>query len=138
MPLTLTVTEGVLPSEKIKEAVVQITNSFLKNHGLTGNTVMTPNITANVHIIPKGLSFSGGEEFSGAWAEWKVPSFALADHSIVKQHFMEVTEIIYKLAGGKQPKDNIYVNVVHAVNGGWNLDGIAMTNDELGAAISEG
>ena len=52
MPLTLTLTEGVLPSNKVKEAVVQITDSLLKNHGLTGNTVMTPNITANVHIVP--------------------------------------------------------------------------------------
>ena len=45
---------------------------------------------------------------------------------------------IYNLSEGKQPKDNIYVNVVHAVNGGWNLDGIAMTNEELGEAISKG
>lgn len=138
MPLTLTLSEGVLPVGKEKEAVQLITESFLKNHNLTGNTVMTPNITANVHIVPKGLSFSGGDEFSGAWAEWKVPSFALADQSIIKQHFSEVTKIIFELSGGKQPLDNIYVNVVHAVDGGWNLDGIAMTNEELGAAISKG
>ena len=42
MPLTLTLSEGVLPIGKEKEAVQLITNSFLKNHGLTGNTVMTP------------------------------------------------------------------------------------------------
>jgi hypothetical protein len=30
------------------------------------------------------------------------------------------------------------VNAVHAVNGGWNLDGKAMTNEELGDAISKG
>ena len=138
MPLTLTLTQGVLPIGTEKEAVKQITDSFLKNHGLTGNTVMTPNITANIHIVPKGSSFSGGREFLGAWAEWKVPSFALADDAVIKQHFAEVTEIIFKLSGEKQPKDNIYVNVVHAVNGGWNLDGIAMTNEELGEAISKG
>lgn len=138
MPLTLTLTEGVLPVGTEKEAVKQITDSLLKNHGLTGNTVMTPNITANVHIVPKGSSLSGGEEFLGAWAEWKVPSFALADNTVIKQHFAEVTEIIFKLSGGKQPKDNIYVNVLHAVDGGWNLDGKAMTNEELGEAISKG
>lgn len=138
MPLTLTLTEGVLPLGTEKEAVKQITDSFLKNHSLTGNTVMTPNVTANVHIVHKGSSFSGGKEFLGAWAEWKVPSFALADRSVQKQHFAEVTEIIHKLSGGKQPKDNIYANVVHTVDGSWNLDGIAMTNEELGEAISKG
>jgi hypothetical protein len=36
------------------------------------------------------------------------------------------------------PKENIYVNVVHTVDGAWNLDGQAMTNEELGEAISRG
>jgi hypothetical protein len=123
---------------KEKDAVQQITASLLKNHALTGNPVMTPNATANIHIVPKGHSFSGGEDFLGAWAEWKVPSFALSDKEIIKQHFAEVTEIIHQLSGGKQPKDNIYVNVLHAVDGGWNLYGIAMSNDELLDAISKG
>ena len=138
MPLTLTLTEGVLPSGTEKEAVKQITDSLLSTHGLTGNTVMTPNVTANVHIVPKGLSFSGGKEFKGAWAEWKVPSFALSDEAIIKKHFAEVPEIIFQLSGKIQPKDNIYVNVVHAVDGGWNLDGVAMTNEELLSAIAMG
>ena len=45
---------------------------------------------------------------------------------------------IHELSGGKQPRDNIYVSVVHTVDGAWNLDGKAMTNEELGQAISQG
>ena len=138
MPLTLTLTEGVLPTGKEKEAVQRLTDSMLKWHDLTGNSVMTPNITATVHVLTKGSTFSGGKEFSGAWAEWKVPSFALNNREIQVGHFKDVTEIIHELSGGKQSKDNIYVNVVHAVDGGWNLDGQAMTNEELGQAISKG
>jgi len=138
MPLTLTLTEGVIPEGKVKEAVSQITDAFLKNHGLAGNKVMTPNVTAQVTIIPKNRSFSGGEEFKGAWVEWKVPSFALADRNVQKSFFADATEIIYKLSGDKQPKDNIYGNVLHTVDGGWNLDGIAMSNEELGEAIGKG
>lgn len=138
MPLTLLLTEGVLPKGKEKEAIVQITDAFLKNHDLIGNKVMTPNVTATVTVLPKNLTFSGGKEFSGAWVEWKVPSFALADRNVQKHFFADATEIIHKLSGGKQPKENIYVNVVHTVNGGWNLDGMAMTNEELSDAISKG
>jgi hypothetical protein len=138
MPITLTLTEGVLPLGTEKEAVKLITDAFLKNHGLTGNTVMTPNITATVHVLPKSSTFSGGNEFLGAWVEWKVPSFALANRDVQKQFFADATEIIHNLSERKQPKDNIYVNVVHAVDGGWNLDGIALTNEELGEAISKG
>lgn len=138
MPLTLTLTEGVLPVGSEKEAVSQITDAFLKWHGLDGNNVMTPNITATVHVLPKSSTFSGGKEFSGAWVEWKVPSFALTERKIQQGFFESATDIIHKLSGEKQHKDNIYVNAVHAVDGAWNLNGQAMTNEQLGEAISKG
>ncbi len=138
MPLTLTITEDAIPSDKVKEAVQRLTASMLSLHQLTGNSVMTPNVTANVSIVPKGHSFSGGEEFSGVWVEWKVPSFAFASREIQKGFGQEATDIIHELSGGKQPKDNIYFNVVHTVDGAWNLDGLAMSNEELGRAIAKG
>ena len=113
MPLTLTLTEDVLAADKVKDAVQRLTASMLAWHELTENSVMTPNVTANVHIVPKGLSFSGGQEFRAAWIEWKVPSFAFASREIQKGFGQDATDIIHELSGGKQPKDNIYFNVVH-------------------------
>jgi len=138
MPLTLTLSEGVLPEGSEKLAVERITCAMLKRHGLDGNKVMTPNVTAIVQVVPKNRTFSGGKEFSGAWVEWKVPSFAFASREIQAGFFRDATDIIHELSGGKQPRDNIYVNVVHTVDGAWNLDGRAMTNEELGQAISAG
>lgn len=138
MPLTLTLTEGVLPKGTEKEAVARITDAMLKWHGLTGNKIMTANVTATVHVLPQGSTFSGGKEFAGAWVEWKVPSVAFTDRKVQQGFFAEATEIIHELSGGKQPKDNIYVNVIHAVDGAWNLDGRAVTNQEFGEAISRG
>jgi len=138
MPFTLTLTEGVLPKGEEKNAVSQITDAMLKWHGLLGNKVMTPNVTATVHVLPKNATFSGGREFSGAWVEWKVPSFAFITKEIQQGFFKDATDIIHALSGGKQPRDNIYINVVHAVDGAWNLNGQAMTNEELGEAISKG
>jgi len=40
---------------------------MLKHHGLTGNKMMMPNITATVHVLHKSSTFSGRKEFSGAW-----------------------------------------------------------------------
>lgn len=138
MPFTLTLTEGAIPAGAEKEAVKKITYSMLKHHGLLGNKVMTPNITAHVSVLPKHFTFSGGEEFSGVWMEWKVPSFAFASRDIQLAHFAEATEIIRELSGGKQPIENIYSNVVHAVDGSWNFNGVAMTNEEIGKEISTG
>jgi len=138
MPLTLTITEGAIPTNKIKDAIKRLSDSMLSLHQLTGNKVMTPNTTANVQIVPQGQSFSGGEEFSGVWAEWKVPSFAFASRESQKGFGQETVDIIHELSGGKQPKENIYFNVVHTVDGAWNLDGKAQSNEELGQAIAKG
>jgi len=138
MPLTLTLTEGVIPKGQEPEAVRRMTASMLKWHGLTGNTVMEPNITATVHVLSKSATFSGGKEFSGAWIEWKVPSFAFNSREILQGFGKDATDIIHELSDDQQPRDNIYFNVVHTVDGAWNLDGIAMSNEELGTAISKG
>jgi hypothetical protein len=138
MPLTLTLTEGVLPQGTEKIAIHRLTEAMLKWHGMTGNRVMTRNVTAQVHVIPRAASFSGGKEFDGAWVEWKVPSFAFADARIQQGFLAEATEIIHELSGGKQPRDNIYVNVLHAVDGAWNFEGRAMNNAEIAATVAKG
>lgn len=76
--------------------------------------------------------------FDGVWIEWKVPGFAFVDRQAQEGFFREATDLIVELSGGKQPRDNIYINVVHTVDGAWNLDGRATSNEELGAAIAQG
>ena len=138
MPITVTLTEGVVPTEKQGLVVKEITDSFLEHHKLGGNTVMTPNVTTQLHIQPMSETFSGGEPVSGAWIEIKVPSFALADREVQKGFFSDVTELVHKHSGGQLPKNQIWTNVIHTVDGTWNMDGIAKTNEELGEDISKG
>lgn len=136
MPISITLTEGVIPAGQIGEAVQQITDSFLRHHGLGGNAVMTPNVTAHLNVLPKGHTFAGGKPVDGAWVETKTPSFALADHAIQTAFFGEATQILHDLSGGSLTKDRIWSNGVHAVDGTWNIDGRALTNEEIGAALA--
>lgn len=138
MPLTLTLTEGVLPPGSESTAVSRLTEAMLKWHGLLGNTVMTPNVTATVHVLPKTSTFSAGKPFAGAWVEWKVPGIAFANREVQQGFFTDATNIIQELSGGRQPRETIFVNVVHAVDGAWSLNGHAVTNAELGAAVAQG
>lgn len=138
MPLTLTFSEGVIPDAEVKQVISKLTDSMLKWHGLTGNKVMTPTVTGQVHVMPKGTTFTGGQELTGAWVEWKTPSFAFSTREIQLGHVEDATNIIYEASGGKLPKNQIWVNVVHAVDGAWGIAGKAMSNAELGAAISKG
>jgi hypothetical protein len=138
MPLTLTLTEGVLPKGKEKVAFARLSEAMLKWHGLTGNKVMIPNIIGSIHVLNKDQTIAGMQETSVAFIEWKVPSFAFTNRDAQIGYFEEATNIIHELSGGKQPKDKIFINVVHAVDGAWNMDGKARTNAELGELVSKG
>lgn len=138
MPLTMTISEGVLATGDEKKAFSRLCDAMLKWHGLSGNKVMTPNVVGSIHIIPKDLTFSGSQEAPVAFVEWKVPSFAFATREIQQGYVAEATDIIHEMSAKKLAKSNIWINVIHAVDGAWGIGGQAMTNAQLGEAISKG
>lgn len=138
MPIALTLTQGVIAEEKHPTAVAKITESFLKHHGLAGNKVMTPNVTTHLSILPKEGTYSGGQLVEGAWIETKTPSFALANYEVQSAFFGEATKILFELSEGRLSYDRIWANGVHTVDGTWNLDGQAKTNQQIGEALSAG
>lgn len=138
MPISLTLTEGVIAADQAPIAIARITESFLRHHGLAGNRIMGANVTAHLNILPKGHTFAGGTPVDGAWIETKTPSFALASHEVQTAFFGEATDILHDLSGGALARDRIWSNGVHAVDGTWNLDGRPMTNDALVGAITAG
>jgi hypothetical protein len=135
MPITLTLTQGVLPEGSERQAIAELTDALLAHHGLTGNPVMTPNVTAHLHLLPRGHTFSAGEPVDGAWVETKTPSFALADREVQEAFFAQATEILHRLSEGQLPKARIWTNGVHAVDGTWGLNGRALSNAELAQAL---
>jgi len=138
MPLTLTLTEGVVPKGQERVVFSRLSEAMLRWHGLTGNKTMTPQVIGSVQVLPKDHTFSGMEETAVAFVEVKVPSFAFTDRKIQVGYFEEATNIIHEMSGRRLPKEKIFINVVHAVDGAWNLDGKAMTNAEIGAAAAKG
>lgn len=138
MPLTLTLTQGVLPKGQEKVAYKRLSDAMLKWHGLSGNKVMTPNVVGSIHVVDQDHTFTGGDETPAVFIEWKVPSFAFTDRKIQEGYFAEATDIIHEMTGGRLPKKHIFINVVHAVDGAWNFNGRAMTNAEIGAEVSKG
>lgn len=136
MPITITLTEGVIPADKEDRVVERIVDAFLRCHGLAENKVMATNVTTHLIVLPKGKTYAGGRPVSGAWIETKTPSFALVDRSVQAAFFGEATEILLDLSDGALTLDKIWSNGVHVVDGTWNLGGKALTNAELIEAIS--
>jgi hypothetical protein len=138
MPLTFTVTEGVLPRGTEKATFGRLCEAMLRWHGLLGNTVMTPNVVGSIHVLRKDETFSGMTETPVAFIEWKVPSFAFADRATQAGYIEEATQIVHEASGYRQPKEHIWVNVVHAVDGAWGIGGQALTNAQLGESVASG
>ena len=118
--------------------MARLGEAMLKWHGLTGNEVMAPNVIGAYHVLAKGQTFSGNKPAAVVMIEWKVPSFAFTDRKVQVGYFEEATTIIQELSGGRQPADRIFINVVHTVDGAWNFEGQAMTNNEIGARVAGG
>lgn len=131
MPLTLTLTEGVLPKGQEQLAFARLSDAMIKWHELTGNAAITPNIVGSINVVPKEHTFSGSKEASVAFVEWKVPAFAFNSREIQSGYIEEATDIIHSMSGGRQPRERIWVNVVHAVDGAWGIGGVALTNAQL-------
>ena len=62
MPIQIIVPEGALTRDAEAEAFRELTELLLRLHGLTGNRFMTPNVIGEVTVVPKGRTFSGGNE----------------------------------------------------------------------------
>lgn len=62
MPLTLTLTEGVLPKGQEKVAFSRLSEAMLKWHGLKGNQTMTSNVVGSIHVLPRDATFTGMQE----------------------------------------------------------------------------
>ena len=71
-----------------------------------------------------------------AVVEWLTPSFAFTSREVQLAYVREATDIVFQACGGRQPREHIWVNVRHAVDGTWGIAGQAMTNSELLEAIS--
>src|SRR5580693_1627894 len=102
------------------------------------NEIMRSNVVGSIHVLARDQTFAGMRETPVAFVEWKVPSFAFTDREVQIGYCEEATSIIHEMSGGRQPRDNIYINVVHAVDGAWNFDGKALTNAQIGEAAAKG
>jgi hypothetical protein len=138
MPLTLTVTEGVLPVGQEPVALERLSEAMLKWHNLVGNAVMQPNVIGTVQVLPRAHTYSGMKQTPLMIVEWKVPSFAFADRTVQVGYFEEATNLLHEMSGGRQPKDRIFINVVHTVDGAWNFEGEAMTNAAIRSRVASG
>ena len=138
MPLTLTLTEGVLPAGSEAATFTRLSDAMLRWTGAAGNAFLTPMVVGSVNVVPRGLTFSGSAEAPVALIEWKMPGIAFVSREVQVGYIAEATEIVHEMSGGRQPREGIWVNVVHAVDGSWGVAGVGMTDEQIEEAARDG
>ena len=138
MPLTLTLSEGVLPEGQENVAFARLCEAMIEWHGLTGNKALTPNITGMVHVLPRNRVFSGMRPTPAVFIEWKVPSFAFVDRRRAGGLFRGSDEHHSRDVRRKTGQGQYLHQRLHAVDGTWNFGGEALTNAEIGEEIAKG
>ncbi len=136
MPITVTITEGLLSAEAERHVFAALTDAFLRRHNLVGNRFLTPNVIGEIATIPAGRGFAGGRPADIAIVELKVPSFALATPEQKAGFIADATEILVAAAGGRLAREAVWVNMVHAVDGLWGIAGRAYSNEALIQAVA--
>lgn len=91
--------------------------------------------------MPPGIEKTAFARLSEAMLKWH----GLAGNEVMTPNVIgsinivtKETSIVHEMSGGRLPKDHIWVNVVHAVDGAWGIAGAAKTNEQLKDAISKG
>lgn len=137
MAINVYATEGLFTSAAEEQAISELTTSFLKQLGLSGNKFVTPTVIGEMNVIPKGRSFLGGKPNDHVIVELKVPSFAFTTPEQKQGFVFEATEIVNRATNGKLPKEHIFVNMVYTVDGLWGIGGQTFTNSQLGEAAQK-
>jgi phenylpyruvate tautomerase PptA (4-oxalocrotonate tautomerase family) len=136
MPITLTVTEGLLAPAVEAQVFAGLTEALLEIEQLDGNAFMEPNVIGTVNVVPPGRVYTGGKPGAAAFVELKLPGVALATPEAKRRFIARATDVVERAAEGRLARDHIWVNVVYAADGAWGIAGRSYDNDALVDAIS--
>ncbi|WP_231944120.1 Tautomerase enzyme [Burkholderia stabilis] len=108
-----------------------MTDALLDVEGLTGNAFLAPNVVGTLNVLPRHRTFVHGRAEPAAFVELKLPAVALAAPDTQRQFVERATAIVLRRAGGRLTPAQVWVNVVHAVDGGWGIAGRRYDNASL-------
>jgi len=136
MPITLTVSEGLLSSEAQAQAFAGLTDAVLDVAGLTGNEFMAANVIGSINVLPAGHVLAAGKPVAAAFIELKLPEIALATAEAKRAFIARATEVVEQAAEGRIKREHIWSNIVYAPEGAWGIAGQSYSNADLVDAIT--
>lgn len=137
MPITVTAPRGVLTPTGEREVLPRLTAALIDVSGLTGNSFFTPMVGGTVHLLDPRDVYAGGTNRPVVMVELKLPDIGLPTAQARAAFITAATDIVAALAVASHDREDIWVNVLNAPDGGWGVAGRAYTGEALIAATTE-
>ncbi|WP_329383275.1 tautomerase family protein [Streptomyces sp. NBC_01351] len=138
MPITVTAPRGTLTATGEREILPRLTAALIEASGLTGNRFFSPMVGGTVHVLSPEDIYAGGVNRPVVMIELKLPNIGLGTPQARAAFIANATDIATSLTVDGHDREDIWVNIVNAPDGGWGIGGRAYTGDQLVAAISQG
>jgi phenylpyruvate tautomerase PptA (4-oxalocrotonate tautomerase family) len=135
MPITVTAPRGLLTTAGEREILPRLTAALIEASGLTGNSFFAAIVGGTVHLLAPENVYAGGVNRPVVMVELKLPSIGLNTIEARRAFISAATEIVDALTIAGHDRDNTWVNILNAPDGGWGLGGITYTGDDLVAAV---
>ena len=136
MPITVTAPRGTLTAAGEREILPRLTAALLDASGATGNSFFTSIIGGTVHILEPEHVYAGGGNRPVVMVELKLPNIGLDSVESRAAFIAAATDIVDELAFANHDRNDTWVNILNAPDGGWGLAGLAYTGDDLIAAAT--
>jgi phenylpyruvate tautomerase PptA (4-oxalocrotonate tautomerase family) len=138
MPITVTAPRGVLTPAGEREILPRLTAALVEASGLTGNSVFPSFVGGTVHVLDPGAVYAGGVNHPVVMVELKLPNIGLGSQEARTAFITAATDVVDALTVPGHDREDTWVNILNAPDGGWGIGGRTYTGDDLVAAIMAG
>ena len=132
MPIDLYVSRDGLKDSRRAALAHDLTEALLRWTDAAENDFLRSNISVFVHELPSECVYAGGQAANVARVNVKVPPIALTTQKRRAGFTADATALV-RASAADQPFERVWVFISHAVEGGWGIDGVALTSDDMDA-----
>jgi phenylpyruvate tautomerase PptA (4-oxalocrotonate tautomerase family) len=136
MPIIVTAPRDVLTAEGEREILPRLTHALAAASGAAGNAFLLAAIGGTVHVLDPGRIYAGGANRPIVLVEVKLPDIGLGSPQDRAAFIAAATDVVQDLTAPGHDRQDTWVNIVNAPDGGWGIGGRAWTGRALIAAIT--
>jgi len=136
MPITVTAPRGVLTAAGEREILPRLTAALIEVSGLTGNSFFRSIVGGTVHVLEPEDIYAGGESRPVVMVELKLASIGLDTVAARAAFNTAATDVVEALTVAGHARDDTWVNILNAPDGGWGIGGVAYTGADLIGAVT--